>query len=404
MTDLKKWWEDNGKPAICVAEYLYKEQNKPCGHIPRPEFRKQLKDFRGFYEADKEIIEKNVTYKMQTQKYMDTNRIERKTFREFSRVSNALEEYNKELVTNLHHLNPFTIKHEKINNKAVGIIQLSDLHFNELIDIEGNKYDFEIASKRLKLLAIKAKIYFKGISNVLIAMTGDLMNSDRRLDELLNQATNRAKATLLAFYLLEQFIIDLNQEFNITVASVSGNESRANKEQGFSEICATDNYDFTIYNMLKVAFRNSVIKFVDGNFSEQVVNIAGNNILLLHGQSIKQDFEKTLQQIIGRYSAKGIKIDYIFFGHLHSARIGDLGARSSSLCGANAYSEFALDLSSRASQNIAIFYDNKTHDVFKIDLQNADNEGYDIIKELVAYNAKSLEKCKEKVLIHQIVV
>lgn len=405
--DLKEWWEQNGKPKQREAEYLYREQNKPCGHIKREDFREQLKDFRGYYEADKEIIEKNVSYKMQTQKYMDTNRIERKTFREFSRVSNALEEYNRELVSNLVQLKPFTLQNETINNKAVGIIQLSDIHFNELIDIEGNKYDFEIAAKRLKLLAIKAKMYFKsvGISNILIALTGDLMNSDRRLDELLNQATNRAKATLLAFYILEQFICDLNLDFNVTIASVSGNESRANKEQGFSEICATDNYDFTLFNMLKVAFRETKINFTDGNFAEQVVNVAGNNVLLLHGQSIKQDFEKTLQQIIGRYSAKGIKIDYILFGHLHSARIGDLGARSSSLCGANAFSEFALDLTSRASQNIAIFYDNKSHDVFKIDLQNTDNiEGYEIIVQLEAYNAKSVDKCKSNVPVFQVVI
>lgn len=394
----KNWWMDNGYRGrdYCV-------ENCNLSGLTPYFIQKFLKEF---HEEDAEITDYSTRLANKVQKLQDSNRIERKSFREFSRVSNALEEYNKELVSKLVLIKPFTIKHAKINNKAVGIVQLSDLHFNELIDIEGNKYDFEIASKRLKLLAIKAKMYFKSanISNILIAMTGDLMNSDRRLDELLNQATNRAKATSLAFYLLEQFICDLNQDFNMTVASVSGNESRANKEQGFSEVCATDNYDFTIFNMLKVAFRNTPIVFTDGSFSEQVVNVAGSNILLLHGQSIKQDFEKTLQQIIGRYASKGIKIDYIFFGHLHSARIGDLGARSSSLCGANSYSEFALDLSSRASQNIAIFYDNKTHDVFKIDLQNANNEGYEIIKELVAYNAKSLDKCKEKVLIHQIVV
>lgn len=406
--NLKEWWEKNGKPKQRDAEYLYKEQNKPCGHIPRDEFRYSLECFKYGSVPDKEIIEKNVTYKMQTQKYMDTNRIERKTFREFSRVSNALEEYNKNVINLLQNNNlNVTIKEHSLNNKAVGVIQLSDIHFNELIDIEGNKYDFEIASKRLKLLATKAKMYFKsvGISNVLTAMTGDLMNSDRRLDELLNQATNRAKATLLSFYILEQFIVDLNQDFNITVASVSGNESRANKEQGFSEICATDNYDFTLFNMLKVAFRDSKINFIDGSFAEQVVNVAGSNVLLLHGQAIKQDFEKTLQQIVGRYSAKGIKIDYIFFGHLHSARIGDLGARSSSLCGANAFSEFALDLSSRASQNIAIFYDNKSHDVFKVDLQSTEGiEGYEIIKELEAYNAKSVDKCKTNIPVFQVVI
>lgn len=408
MTDLRKWWEDNGRLAICQAEYLYREQGKPCGAIPKKEFREQLKDFRGYYEADQEIVEKNVSYKMQTQKYMDTNRIERKTFREYTRISNALEEYNKSILEHLSLLKPFTIKHQKLNNKAVGVVQLSDIHFNELIDIEGNKYDFEIASKRLKLLATKAKQYFKsvGISNVLIALTGDILNNDIILDKLLNQATNRAKATNLAFHILEQFICDLNQDFNITIAGVTGNEGRAKKELGFSEILATDNYDYTILSMLKVAFRESKgVTFVEGNSSEQVVTIAGNNILLLHGLSVKGDIEKSIQGIIGKYATKQIIIDYVFIGHIHSARIGDWYARSSSLCGANAYSEYALGLISRASQNIAIFYDNKSHDVFKIDLQSTEGiDGYEIIKELEAYNAKSVDKCKSSMPIFQVVI
>lgn len=360
------------------------------------------------YLGDDELIENNVKYKLQTQRYMDTNRIERKSFREFARISNALEEYNKELVSNLVHLKPFTIKHNKTKTKSCGIVHVSDTHFNELIEIDCNKYDFEIAGKRLKLLADKTKLYFKsvGIENILIALTGDLLNSDRRLDEKLNQATNRAKATLLGFSLLEQFIIDLNKDFNITVASVSGNESRATDELGFSEIMATDNYDFTLFNMLKIAFRNNDgVNFIDGNNSEKVVNIANQNILLLHGLSIKQDIEKSIQQLIGKHALKGINIDYVLIGHIHSARIGDLYARSSSLCGANAYSDYDLNLASRASQNIGIFYENKSHDIIKIDLQITDDViGYDISKELEAYNAKSVDKCKVKVPIFQVVI
>ena len=358
--------------------------------------------------ADAELAAKCVDYKQQTQKYQDTNRIERKTFRQDSRISNALEEYNKSLIENFTSLEPFTIIHENINDKAIGIIQLSDIHFNELINIEGNQYDFKIAAKRLKLLCTKAKMYFNNmnVSNVLVAFTGDILNNDKLLDKLLNQATNRAKATLLGFHILEQFICDLNQFFNVSIASVTGNEGRANIELGYSNIMATDNYDFTIFNMLRIAFRNSKgITFIEGNGSEQIIEVANNNILLLHGLSIKSEIEKSIQQIIGKYATKGIIVDYVFIGHIHSSRIGDLYARSSSLCGANAYSDYALNLSSRASQNIAIFYDNKSHDVFKIDLQNTDNiQGYQIISLLEEYNAKSIDKCKKNTTIFKVII
>jgi uncharacterized protein YprB with RNaseH-like and TPR domain len=47
--DLKQWWLDNNKPAICIAEYLYREQKKPCGDIKREDFRQALKDFKNEY-------------------------------------------------------------------------------------------------------------------------------------------------------------------------------------------------------------------------------------------------------------------------------------------------------------------------------------------------------------------
>ena len=49
----------------------------------------------------------------------------------------------------------------KENNKAVGVIQFSDVHFNELVNLEHNKYDFSVASSRCKLFVDKAIKYFK---------------------------------------------------------------------------------------------------------------------------------------------------------------------------------------------------------------------------------------------------
>ena len=77
-------------------------------------------------------------------------------------------------------------------------------------------------------------MYFKSrsITNVLLVQSGDLLNSDRRLDELLSMATNRAKATFLAVAIVQQVILDLNEHFNVSVASVTGNESRVKDNWG----------------------------------------------------------------------------------------------------------------------------------------------------------------------------
>lgn len=357
---------------------------------------------------DVEIITQNVQLAKGKQKQQDINRIERKSFREFARLDNALLESNEKLIETIKN-NPFKITlqtHKQTKENIALIVHLSDLHFNELVNLPNNKYDFKIAAKRLQKLAektkLKAKIY--NIKTIFIAITGDLMNSDRRLDEMLNQATNRNNATYLSYLLLSQFIIDLNQIANISIAVVSGNESRVKEEKGYSDIVATDNYDFTIFNMLKVKFENKIV-FIDGDPSELVVRVGNVNVLLLHGEGLEVDTQKRIQQIIGKYSLRGIEIGFVLYGHVHSPYITDFSARSGGMVGSNDYNEKALFLVSRASQNLHLVFPDKSIDSTKVDLQNTDNcEGYKIINALESYNAKSAKKLHHKQIIHQIVI
>ena len=74
------------------------------------------------------------------------------------------------------------------------------------------------------------------------------------------------------------------------------------------------------------------------------------------------------------------------------------------MVGANDYSEKALNLGGRASQNAYVFYSNGNRDGIKIDLQNVDCNGYDIDKSLEAYNAKSAKKNRKRETIFKVVV
>jgi len=364
-----------------------------------------------FPDIDLELLRENIKLAKKTQRFADSNRIERKAFREYARIDNAVAEYNQELVKILdqYNLAKFTIKHKNYQNEAAGIFHLTDPHFNELVNLAINKYDFDIASKRCKLFVEEAREYFKlkNVKNVLFAMTGDLMNSDRRLDELLAQATNRSKATFLAVRLIELMILDLNKDFNLTVAGVTGNESRIAKDIAWNDILATDNYDFTIFNILNYLFRGSkgILFLSDSDPMEQIVKVGNKNILLIHGHQIKGKTEKAIQGIKGKYAAKGITIHFIISGHLHSARIGDVYARGSSIVGANEYSERGLQLTSRASQNIHIIYSSNRIDSIKIDLQHTEHiEGYNIETEIEAYNAKSADRIRKKRTVFEVVI
>lgn len=344
----------------------------------------------------------------ETLKYKNKLNFERKAFNKKLTEINGLEELNKELINAIKELPKKQPSHFYLPESeiGVGVICISDTHFNELIDTPNNKYDFEIASRRLKKLAVHATKHFinNSVNRVVVMFLGDLLNSDRRQSEYMNMVTNRSKAMVLAFYILKQFIQELNEYFDITIASVSGNESRVvGEEYDTSEEMATYNYDYTLHQFLKVYFEdNKTIQFIDGNFGEKVININGQNVIMTHGVALKNDLEKSVTQTFGRYGSNGVPIDYLFCGHLHSARVGDTCARCGSLCGGNSYSEGALNLNSRASQLIGIFYNDKTRNIMNVDLHNADNfKGYEIVDKLESYNAKSTSK-KNKFLIHNI--
>ena len=382
--------------AILIDKYHFK--------VSVDYLRKSVKEVIKYSIADKEIIEYNVRLAKQKQKAQDLNRISNKAFREHARIENSLLEYNKALI-HLLKQNKLITRTKSIPDTTKGamVVQIADTHFNELVDLDCNQYDFKVASKRLQKFAHHVKRYaqFYNINNILIAITGDLINSDRRLDEKLAMSTNRAKATFLGVHLLKHFIADIGTDKNVSVACVSGNESRVNMELGWVDIVASDNYDFTIFEMLRLTLPD--VNFIRGGANEVVVNVGGQNVLLLHGHQLGKMDSNRIAKVVAKYSRKEIKIDFMICGHLHETMITDTFARSASLVGANAYSENALNLSSRAAQNIYIMCEDGRHDI-RIDLQESQFEGYPINDELFAYNAKSSSKSRQKQTIFEIII
>ena len=393
---------DNGKNYIGISSFLI---DKYKLDVSVDTLRKKIREIVHYLIADKDIVEYNIRLAKQKQRFQDLNRIERKSFREDSRQENALIEYNTEIIKLLKRESLNTkLSKKKHNTASVIVIQLADLHLNELVEIESNKYDFDIASKRLQKYAYKVKEYIKfhKANKVLIAITGDLINSDRRLDEKLSMATNRAKATFLGVHLLKHFILDINEIAKVQVCCVTGNESRVNFDLGWVDMVASDNYDFSIFEMLRLLLPD--INFLRGDALELVVEINGKNMLVIHGHQLGRMTSNDTGKVISKYSARGVIIDLIICGHLHETMIRDNICRSASLVGSNAYSENALNLAGTAAQNIYCFTDDGRHDV-RIDLQETKGwDGYNIKEELFAYNAKSAQKTHKKETIFKIII
>ena len=336
------------------------------------------------------------------QKLADINQGLRKENRESYRLYNSLETVYSEYVTLLKKSSfvTFTIpEHKEAEVERYGIFHMSDLHMNELIEPQeanGNVYDFSVAAKRLQKHVQEAKRLFKcyNVNKVLVAGTGDFINSDRRLSEKLASATSQVRASLLATYLIQQVIIDLAQDFTISVAMVVGNESRLGEDDFDSaDVLASQNWDYMIFQQLRMLFIGKPVEFVEAfNYTKQVVTLDnGFNILLVHGNLGKNTAsDKHIAQMVQQYVMSGVPIHMILCGHIHSASIGDYLSRSASLCGGNAYSSNDLGCISRASQNVYIVNPDMGYHGMKIDLQNTDGYiGYNIIDELERYNVRN---------------
>jgi predicted phosphodiesterase len=366
----------------------------------------------GYQSSVHESIIAAVQLGKQKQRLQDVQRIERKGFREHARIENAVSDY-AEQIAKLLKRHRFADVPEKGTNipkigKAGGIIHISDNHLNERVSLPNNTFDWTVAGKRLKKHAERCKGLCRayGVTSVLVAMTGDLLNSDRRLDELVSNAGNRAKASVLAVDMYRQLILDLAQDLDVTVAAISGNESRIPHDVGWAPEVASDNYDFTIYEMLRLMLDNKVNFVTPSDPSQLVVNVGGQNVLMIHGHgAIGKDAQKSVQAIKGMWQAKGVGIDMVIWGHIHEALIADQYARSSSLVGSNSYAENALGLVGRASQNFYVLHETGGFDGIKIDLQNTDGvEGYKSRKSLEVYNTKSADKCHHAETIFRVVI
>jgi predicted phosphodiesterase len=386
-----------------------KHRHQPSRHLPG----------RGHVPAtnndqDRELLQFNVRLAKARQAQADTNRIERKAFREHARVENAVAAYTRELCSLLDERG-FTkgIKLAPIpeGGDSVLIVQLSDLHFNEQVDLPSNRYNYTVAAQRLRKLAQRVKQLRKSYDarKVVVACLGDFLNSDRRLDELQSNAHNRSCASLLAVELLKSFLLDLREQFELEVYGITGNESRVNKELGWSDPLATDSYDLMIYAILKQGFEGSEgIRFCGFRANELLFEVMGRTFLCLHGHQIGSKVQKSVQEIMGKYSAQGLTVDYTLFGHLHASEVGDYYARNASLVGSNAYSEAGLNFCSKAAQNVHIVTGSKgtgTIDGLKVDLQDVTGiEPYAFNREWEAYSPKSERKLHTPSVVYQVVV
>lgn len=287
------------------------------------------------------------------QKLLDHNRIIRKAIRSHNRSYTILEELFNDLIKRIHEIDIDykASEIERINDKEA-IITIADAHFGETIfksDTLGvNSCAFDVLSKRLHKYADKIKDRLIGeVSNITVALMGDLINSDRRMDELITNDGCVAEAFIKSLQILIPFLIDLRSHFNIKVVSVLGNESRMDVNVPMKD--PINNFDFLIHKMLSELFVGKTdIEFLDieRNY-EKLINILDANILLTHGHT-----KLSWNDAVKKYNKIGKILHYMITAHLHTVNIKEQTSQSASLSGNNFYGAFGINDIADASQTI----------------------------------------------------
>ena len=347
--------------------------------------------------SENEITAHRETYlSTQAVKYRDKFNNIKRTSTADTRYSNAVEELLSEVldvlkVYDFKKFMPVVRSCVKNEERVIGILQLADLHLNEcveLIDTLGfNKFSYAEAVKRLKKHVETARKYFKaeGVTEVLVANTGDVLNSDRRLDEIVTNSGNRSKAMIIAVDIIKQLLLDLSKDYKVSYLTVAGNEARKYDEMTFNNATFSNNYDVDIHTILSYLLQTSDIDFKPlVSAFETLVDVNGNNIVFIHGQQLKaKDPEHSITKIFAKYSQAGYKINYVICGHIHSTYNSDFFSRSSSLVGDNSYSNNCLLLTGKAAQNIYIVRP-KSINTITVDLQDISTQdtSYDYDEEL----------------------
>ena len=263
--------------------------------------------------------------------------------------------------------------------KNVGFLVLSDWHIGKTVGLDGNRFDFEEARKRLTRLSVHVCKYLKlyNISTLHIVLLGDFIHAQHRRDMKSAAQFVEIEAGVYCYHLIREFIESFRFSLNdIVISGVVGNESRFDSHEFHTNINseAKNSIDYMIYEMLKTNFEliPEVTFNINGsNLFENVLKINKNfNILAIHGDKINQsNIDNEISKLkLKVFNERREYIDYVILGHIHSTLITDKYARNASLVGADEYASRGLNIpESYVSQLFGVVCDKDIH-VFSIRL------------------------------------
>lgn len=246
----------------------------------------------------------------------------------------------------------------------IPILNLFDLQWGEVVDLKKmdglNSYNAEIAERRLARCFEKTIDLCSGAHwgsdlrppKAYVALGGDLVSGSIH-DELVKtndrspiEAVRDLVANLAGGLERLQAALDCP----IEIISLPGNHGRITQKKE-SKRYVVDSYDTLVAWLLELHFNKlgSQVSVTVPASGDAVVNIYGRNILFTHGDRIgtrggdggagtAAPAARGMRKMVAEYAARGVLIDTVIIGHLHTSLILEDGFVSGTMVGPSEYS------------------------------------------------------------------
>ena len=249
-------------------------------------------------------------------KYADKIREYRQLLRDDARIENINDVFSKS-IDNLEMIEPTTIKFREFGDLS-GILMISDFHLGKIIDNYFNKFNKEIAKRRVDKLIKDTLSYCNtmGVSTLYVLNLNDMIEGNLRVTARVQQEEDVVQQIITASELVSYLLISLSDSgLNIKYGSVLDNHSRINTN--WREHIEKESYVKLIdyYISLRVGDKVEIItNNIDDNIGK--INVDGKLIYYVHGHLKAHNVNTILMNLT---AVNGVKPDLVLMGHYHTA-------------------------------------------------------------------------------------
>ena len=265
-----------------------------------------------------QLNEKILELKKERVKLSDLNSMLNKKIREQSRHENILEcardiakdfNQNKPLLSN-----PPVMK----SGDREGLLLLSDWHLGIVCENYWNKYDMDIAKKRLSYLKQRTiDICLKNdVKKLNVCLLGDIISGLIHTNLRLENRENVVEQSILVVEMVSEMLASLCTLFEVDLYYVVGNHERisANKSESLDK----ENFGYFILEMIKYRCANlNGLTIHSNKFDDEIItfDIFDKKIVATHGNNFGRlnTYVNKLTSMIGYIP------DYVCVGHLHQS-------------------------------------------------------------------------------------